>query len=620
MKVISFVCLFFYSLIAISQTNLSIAKDSTANWSALQYKQALQSIYILKNKGNCLPFTNLEQLKIASLGLGLAEDNVFQHTLSKYSLLQAENLAVDQFYTKEMIHTYTQLEADSSILLLALSAQDLAQKDLGLFIQYVSQQSNVVLCTWGDVNALKQLSTATLEALDALLWSEKESDFVQSLMAQTLFGGVNITNTLANEISPLFPKGTGYSIEAKRLGYAPAAIVEMDSVYLHKNIDSIVQKGLDAQAYPGAQVLVAKSGKIIFHKTYGYHTYDSLRQVRVDDIYDLASVSKITSALAALMKLHGEEQFDLDAPLKAYFPKFKHSNKKDLKWRNILAHHARLYPWIPYWKTTLKKNGKFKFRTLKNKASKRYPIQLTPQLYLHKNYKKKLYKAIKKSELRKETGYKYSGLSFYLYPEIVENLVGQDYETYLKNTFYRPLGAHTITYNAHKHFELERIIPTEQDTFFRKTLLHGIVHDEGAAMMNGVSANAGLFASANDLAKLAQMYLNKGTYGGERFIAASSLEEFTRCQFCEVDNRRGLGFDKPMINYVAGKSSVAKSASANSYGHSGYTGTFLWIDPEKELIYIFFSNRVHPTRENRELYRLDIRPSIHQAIYDAILE
>ena len=382
-------------------------------------------------------------------------------------------------------------------------------------------------------------------------------------------------------------------------------------------------------------MLVAKDGHVVYHEAFGYHTFDNKKLVTTQDIYDFASVSKVTSALPAVMKLYGEGQFDLDAPLKQYFPEFSKSNKADLTYREMLAHYARLRPWIPYWRGALKGNGKYpwkkswdnevlnegKFRrnTFERDSSEKFPIKITDDLWLHKDYKEKwIYKSIRKSPLQDEKKYLYSGLLFYLLPEIVADLTQSDYETYLNQSFYHRLGAYTLTYNPYRFFPLDRIIPTERDTFFRMTQLHGRVHDEGAAMMGGVSANAGLFGSANDLAKLMTMYMNWGYYGGEQLIAEKALKEFTRCQYCDEGNRRGLGFDKPLIEYNPDQSSVAKDASPASFGHSGYTGTFAWADPEHDLLFIFFSNRVYPTRDNRKLYQLGIRPRIHQVLYDAI--
>lgn len=406
--------------------------------------------------------------------------------------------------------------------------------------------------------------------------------------------------------------------EDDRLGFGSPSSVGLDSTFLHQKIDSIANEAIEAKAFPGMQVLIAKSGKVVFHKAYGFHTYENEKDVQLTDLYDFASLSKITTALPALMKLHGEGKFKLDEPFKTYFPKFKKSNKSDLTYREILAHQAGLKPWIPYWTTTIKKNGKYKWRTLKKKETKNYNIKITDNLYLHKNYKKRIYKAICKSPVSDVKEYKYSGLAFYIFPEMVSDLTQMDYETYLKKEIYEPIGAMTLTYNPQRFFSNDRIIPTERDTFFRHVQIHGTVHDEGAIMMGGVSANAGLFGTANDLAKLMQMYLNGGSYGGKQIIAKESIDEFTKYQFTENNNRRGLGFDKPLLEYDFAKSSVAKDASPSSYGHSGYTGTFVWVDPEYDLIYIFFSNRVFPTRNNRKIYEMNVRPNIHQVIYDSI--
>jgi len=318
------------------------------------------------------------------------------------------------------------------------------------------------------------------------------------------------------------------------------------------------------------------------------------------------------------MKLHGEGRFDLDAPLSKYFPEFEGSNKGHLTFREMLAHNAQLKPWIPYWKSTVKKNGKFKWSTFKKDSSSRFPTYVAPDLYLHKNYKKKIYKAIEQSPLEAEKKYKYSGLLFYLLPDLIKRLTGESLEVYLYSEIYKPIGAERLRYKPLRYFDKAEIVPTEYDSLFRKTLIHGNVHDEGAAMMDGVSSNAGLFASAEDLAKLMQLYLNEGEWEGNQIIAAESVREFIKCQFCDTGNRRGLGFDKPNIEYVE-NGNTAKDASPQSFGHSGFTGTFSWVDPEHDLVYVFLSNSVYPTRENRKLYELNTRTDIQQAIYDGIL-
>ncbi len=321
------------------------------------------------------------------------------------------------------------------------------------------------------------------------------------------------------------------------------------------------------------------------------------------------------------MQMVDEGKINLDAKFSTYWPSFKNSNKKDLEVREILAHQAGLQSWIAFWKNTVKENGKFKFHTFKFDSTSKYNVQVDDNLWLFKNYRKKMYTAIKKSPVSEEKKYLYSGLSFYLYPQIIKNLTGEDYEHYLKEHIYRPLGAYTMTFNPYRNYSLERIPPTEDDTFFRKKQIHGHVHDEGASMMGGISGNAGLFATANDLAKLLQMYLQMGSFGGEEFIKKPTMKEFSRSQFPDNNNRRGLGFDKPLLNNeLLGKNAAypAKSASPSSFGHSGYTGTFAWVDPEKNIIYVFFSNRVYPTRENNLISKMNIRSKVLQAVYDSI--
>jgi CubicO group peptidase (beta-lactamase class C family) len=435
---------------------------------------------------------------------------------------------------------------------------------------------------------------------------------------------IDIKNNISKSkaIQKMFGASTGVNSNGNhRFGFDKAKSVGLNYNKLSSKIDSIANTAIALGVAPGIQVLVARYGVVVFHKTYGYFTYDSIRKVEKQDIYDWASITKITSALPALMKLHDEEKFELDATLGTYVPYFKHGNKKDLTFRRMLSHNAGLKSWIPYWKSTLRKNGSFRWRTLSDKKSKNYSAEISPGLYVHDNYKKKIYKMIRKSEIDNSyhPKYKYSGLLFYIQPEIVENITGENFQNYLNDNFYSRLGANTVGYNPLKRFDIERIIPTENDTIFRRAKLQGTVHDEGAAMMGGVSANAGLFGSTLDLAKIMQMYLWKGRYGGEQYISANTIEKFTCAHYANEGNRRGLGFDKPKLK-TRENGSCSKDASMESFGHSGYTGTFVWADPKSGILFIFMSNRVYPTRNNRKIYKYNVRPSIHQAIYDAIID
>jgi beta-N-acetylhexosaminidase len=474
------------------------------------------------------------------------------------------------------------------------------------------------------INVLCLFGNASLDSLDSLpfdviLYATANTNALKDKVSQIIFGGIGASDTLSSDVGP-FPMGAGISTPGKlRFAFTTPEALNFDGPLLRCRIDSLALLAIDSGVAPGIQVLIAKDGQVVYHQAYGYQTYEKQVAVRKDMLYDFASITKITGALPALMKLHDQNEFDLDATMGTYLDYFSKGNKKDLQYRQILSHNAQLKAWIPYWTTTIKKNGKYKRNTLAVEPSDDYSIKLTDNLYLHNEYKNKIYKQIKKSSLNEDPGYVYSGLSFYLYPEIVETLTQEDYETYLKQNFYRPLGAYTVTYNPLRYFPKDKIIPTEVDTFFRNTPLHGVVHDEGAAMMDGVSSNAGLFGTTLDLAKIIQMYLWKGEYGGERYISSTTIEKFTACHYCQEGNRRGLAFDKPVLGDKS-LGSTAIEASEHSFGHSGYTGTFAWADPDNGILFVFMSNRVYPTRENPKLYQLNIRPAMHQIIYDVLLE
>ena len=389
-----------------------------------------------------------------------------------------------------------------------------------------------------------------------------------------------------------------------------------------EKIDSIIADGIRQYAFPGATLLVAHGDSIIFQKTYGYHTYDSVIKVSHSDLYDLASITKISAPLPALMKLVDEGQLELDVPFSNYWKPWKNKkDKKDLTLREILAHQAGLVPYITFLNTVLKRNGKPKSRFIKSKPSNKFRKRVDDHLFVHQKFERKMYRAINRSKVSTEKSYRYSGLAFLLFPKIIEQLTGQDYESYLTTQFYQPIGAFSLGFNPVEKQRINKIVPTEIDTLFRHSLTKGWVHDENAALLGGISGNAGLFGTAEDVLKLMQLYQGYGQYNGQNILSANIVKEFTSIQFPENDNRRGLGFDKPLLGndtLNVEKAYPAPSASKSSFGHAGFTGTFVWADPENQLVFIFLSNRVYPTRENRNLYHLHIRSKLHQLFYDAI--
>ncbi|WP_241077740.1 glycoside hydrolase family 3 N-terminal domain-containing protein [Flavimarina sp. Hel_I_48] len=580
------------------------------------------SLTVLKNDKNLIPLRKLDTLKIASLSIGRDQKTTFQQSLDLYAKVRHFNLP-EQAGSLETKMLMKQLK-EYNVVLIGLHDHSLRPQnslristEVQQFIEAISQKKNTLFSIFKNPYVLNKLEG--IENSAVLIVAYQDSETTEELAAQLIFGGIDASGKLPVSVGEKFKSGDGMDVKGGlRFKYTLPEDAGMHSKVLHKRIDSLMKQAMDAKAIPGGQIFVAKDQKVVFHKAYGLHQYSDTVKVKKTDLYDLASVTKISSALPALMELSDEGKFDLDNGIDAYLPSFKHSNKAGITFRQILTHQARLQPWIPYWKNTLRENGSYKWYTFKKDSSRRFPTKVNDQMWLHRNYKEKIFKAIKKSPLLPEAKYKYSGLAFYLLPTIVENITGEDFQDYIHAHFYDKLGAVTLGYNPSEKFKLNRIVPTEHDYQFRHEPIHGSVHDEGAIMMGGVSANAGLFANANDLAKLMQMYLNMGAYGGERYIDPETLKEWSTVQFPENDNYRGIGFDKPYLEYKEVDSNTAEDASKASFGHTGFTGIMVWMDPEKDLLYLFLSNRVLPTRENTRLYFLNTRTQIQQVLYDAM--
>ena len=398
------------------------------------------------------------------------------------------------------------------------------------------------------------------------------------------------------------------------MSYARPVDLNIDTAYLNK-IDSIALDGIKVKAYPGCQIIAAKDGYIFYDKSFGYHTYDSIRKVKNDDLYDLASLTKILATAPALMKMVDENKLDINGKLSDYLLYLRGTNKADLGFREVLTHQAGLTPWIPYYENTLFDNN-WDTSVYRSMISEEFPVRVAKNMYIRENYQYGIYSQIIESPIG-EQEYAYSDLGFYFFKEMVEQLTNSPFDQFVSDEFYKPLGLLQLTYRPLKTFPKERIIPTEFDQIFRHQLLHGDVHDQGAAMLGGISGHAGLFGNAYDVAVIMQMFLNEGNYGGREFITKETLEMFNSVQFPEDSNRRGLGFDKPMLEFEEHRGNC-KDASPSSFGHSGFTGTYTWADPETGLIYVFLSNRVYPDMDNAKIMELDIRTNIHQLFYEAI--
>jgi len=595
---------------------------NTASAKLLNRNLLEAAITVLANNDTIMPLRNLDKMRIASVSVGRRQMTLFQKTLSLYTKVDhfivpadTNQQYIDSIMTK--LNGYNQVIAGIHDEPGRPANRITFTQPVLNFITSLAKRQRAILTVFKNPYVLDKLSS--VEEADGLIVTYQDNADVEDLAAQLIFGGISASGRLPVSIGTKFALGDGLDVVGGiRFKYTLPEDAGMLSNILYTRVDSLVNQALTVKAIPGCQVFVAKHKKVVFYKSYGYHDYSDTIKVKPMDLYDLASVTKISTGLPSLMKLYDEGVFKLDATLGDYLPEFKRSNKSDIPMYDILTHQARFKPWIPFWKNTLKKNGHYKWATIKNDSSKRFPIKLKEGMYLYRRYPDKIVKAIRKSPLESEKKYVYSDFFFILAPRVVESMIDVDFQTYVQTNFYAPLGATSLTYNPFLKYPMNEIVPTEHDYYFRHEPIHGTVHDEGAIMLGGISGHAGLFANANDLAKLMQMYLDKGEYGGVRYIKSETLDEWTRTRFPENNNRRALGFDKPNLQYIGDNNNTAEDASTSSFGHTGFTGTITWMDPESGLLYIFLSNRVNPTRDNTRLYQLNTRTKIQQVLYDAM--
>lgn len=602
----------------------NIIKDlSPSSSDALIRNLYANALTVLNNQNDIIPVKNLENIKIASLGINKIKPSLFQNRISGY--FPADQFTINPSDTVACRKLLNKLK-NYDLVIAGIS--DLDQRPgmgygispgLVQFLEKLISQNKTIITWFGNPYGIDKVSV--LQKADGLLLAYQGNDFTEDLSAQLIFGGIGADGTLPVTINEKWPSGFGIKTPGNLvLQYGLPESAGMSSEILNTRIDSVVNAGLAAKAYPGCVVIAARRGIVVFNKAYGFQTYDNRIAVKDDDLYDLASVTKISSTLAGLMLLNTEGKFSPDKTLGFYLPDFKNTNKGNIGMRDFLTHQAGLRPYIQFWKETLKKNGKFKPRTFSFEYKKNYPFEVASGLYIHKNYRKKMFNEIKKSKLG-EKKYVYSDLTFIIAPSIIEKLTGQKWDKFVTDSIYKKIGAMEMGFNPYKKFPVDRIVPTEYDSLFRKQLLHGTVHDEGAAMLGGISGHAGLFSDANDLLKLMELYRRMGEYEGRQLIGRDVMEEYTRVQFPENNNRRGLGFDKPLLNnsQLSEKESYpCKGASPQSFGHSGYTGTFVWVDPVYEISYVFLCNRVFPTRNNNLVTDMNIRTVILKALYDSI--
>ncbi|MBR9914595.1 MAG: serine hydrolase [Algicola sp.] len=570
---------------------------------------------VLKNKEELLPLRHLETKKIAYVQLGDDDGSAFYNELKKYTkvhLVQAEKL--DELITK--------LQNYNTVIVGFHKKNDHPWRDYKftdkemVWLYEIARTNSVILDVFARPYALIDL--LSIENIESIVMSYQNSTISQEKSAQAIFGAIPAKGETPVSIGEHFKVGDGITYNAiQSLSYGIPERVGMSSEKL-KRLDSIAQYAVDKEMTPGIQLLVARKGKVIYNKNFGKHTYEGDEKVKFDDIYDVASLTKILATLPLLMELEEKKAVSLNTKLSRILPEYLDSNKKNVTIKQMLSHFAKLKPWIPFYVATLdsvtkKPDPKYYRRA----ATPRFNIKVAEQMYLRHDYPDSIQKIIVDSELLSSLRYRYSDLPYYILKKYIEGYYKKPLNELVQEHFYQSLGANYTTYNPSTKFTDKNIVPTEIDDYYRYQKVHGYVHDMGAAMQNGVGGHAGIFSNANDVAKIMQMYLQKGYYGGKRYFKTETIDKFNTCYYCSKNVRRGIGFDKPQLGE---KGPTCGCVSMTSFGHSGFTGTYAWADPDAEIVYIFLANRTYPHAGKNLLLRENIRTEIQRLIYEAIID
>lgn len=564
------------------------------------FKEIEKTTVVLNNGKEILPLKDLEKKRIASIDLGFNHHIVFDSLLNKYDKVDHFNGSVYQA-NSQLKALIDDLKFYNTVIL-CLSDVSVFNEEVLSLIKELEYKKQVVIALFGDGRSLTRLDQFNAP----IVYSPQHNNDGANFVAQLIFGGVGTEARMLTSYSEKYQKGAGSDLLKIRLKYTVPEDVGINTDDL-KKIDAIAAEAIKEKAAPGMVVFIAKGGKVIFNKAYGYHTYEKETKSRIDDIFDLASITKTSATTMEVMRLYEQGQLNLDTSISAYISKTRKTNKQEIKVKEVMLHQAGFIPFIPFYNAMKPGDSSLD-------STETYSVKVADSFYMKKDYYKDImWKQMLESSVKTNGTYVYSDLSMYFMKEIVESISRQSLSSYVRTNFYDPLGMYTTGFNPRYRFPKSRIVPTENDEYFRNTLLWGYVHDQGAAMVGGVSGHAGLFSNASDLATLYQMLLNKGTYGGKTFFKPSTVELFTARQ--SNVSRRGLGFDRwdpePNRDYPS------KLASSQTYGHTGYTGTCVWVDPKDDLVYIFLSNRVNPKVTN-QLSTLNIRPRIQDVIYEAI--
>ncbi len=566
--------------------------------SAVLAQQSSNNIVLLNNHQQLLPLNSLDERSIALVSQRDALQPLHER-LERYAGLTAFRFPGNA----DGFHRLDESLKLFNTIIFTLTAGDTRNASVLNFINHQAIGKDVIVVLIGEGRFLQVFDQAQFP----IVWTPDNDTEALQNAGMSVFGGIACHGVLPQTFSLRYTKGSGFATAQSRLMYAPQRTTGFDHALFADSVDAIMAHGIREEAFPGGVVMVVKDGNVIFEKAYGHHTYAKQRPTVLGDIFDLASITKIAATTPVIMKLTEEKLINLDSTMGHYLWQAAASNKAGTVLRDVMLHEAGFIPFIPFYRD-------LKPDDMSRDSSAAYSVKVADNAYIRTGYYEEvMWPIMLNSQLNPTGKYVYSDISMYVMKEVAEHQTGIPIQQMVQDYFYKPLGMRTAGFNPRERFEKSRIIPTEDDQVFRKTLLEGYVHDQGAAMAGGIAGHAGLFSSANDLAIYGQMLLNRGEYGGERYLKGSTVDQFTAKQ--SENSRRGLGFDRKDPN--PGQSYPSAWTSDFTFGHTGYTGTSMWVDPEQRLIYIFLSNRVHPQVSNK-LSSLAIRMRIFDSIYQAL--
>lgn len=614
--------LFFVSLNASDKSTATIANEESQpedtlwhhkhflDWNKLslskQHQNARNNIVVLKNDNALLPIGRLDKSIVwVSFG-GLSSG--FEQGMKNYTSV------FQHFHIKseiDLLHTLPKIHSSDLVLVSLHGEKGKIHHEQWQLVDKITPKNKAVLVLFGNINGHHK--EHQFQHFQSLVFAPDNHPIMQNETAQLLFGAFGASAKLDDHLNKEFPLGHGMTtVPNGRFSFRSPEEFGISASQL-KKMDEIALNGIQQGAYPGCQILATYKGSVIYNKCFGNKTYKGNDPVQASDVYDIASVTKIAASTLLAMHLHSQNKFDLNKKLGDYLGDWtKNTVYNSVSIKDMMAHQAGFTPWIPFYKTTLK-NGKTNERIYSTEKKEGFTVQVAANLFLRNDYVDSMYAQIVKTPLNTPKKYEYSDLCFYFVQRINELQTGRKQNDYLEKEIYRPMGLHRIGYLPYNRIPLTEIAPTENDKLFRNQLIHGFVHDQGAAMLGGVGGHAGLFSNASDLAAIMQLFMHKGTYAGMNFFNTITTEEFTKQQFS--GNKRGAGFDRPN---GGGGGICCNSASQKSFGHSGFTGTLAWADPENEIIFVFLSNRVYPDAENWKIREMHIRTEIQEAFYSAV--